>query len=227
MPLDQVRYSRLIASAAFDASFYKGTWQDLSRNGLAMTPVGNPSWARCNGRPCLKQNAAADCVTSAAVPMAVDVLGDFSLEVTFSLSTGGLWANLLTQGGVGGGFTAYWVSATQQVLLYLFTAAGAYAEQINTPVGSILPSRRYHLLMQSLAAGTNGRVTINGVHVAPVLMLAGVVAAGVNSAITTAGNSDAGCRQNVSTSRLWQGTMTNEDAQVLYQAARELTGGEV
>ena len=225
MAYDQNRYQSLIQRAAFNAEFFRGTIQDLSSAQRAMSFVGAPTFGRVNGHPCLKQNAAGDRVTSGAVPMAVDVLGDFFLEVTFSLSTGGQWANLLTQGGVGGGFTAYWVSATQEARLYLFTAAGAYAEQINTPFGSILPSRRYHLLMQSLAAGTNGRVTINGVHVAPVLMLAGVVAAGVNPVITTAGSSNAGCRQNVSTSRLWRGQYTNEDATCLAAAAESLVGG--
>ena len=225
MAYDQQRHRALVQSAAVNYEFWRGTIQDQSSRGLAMSFVGAPTFGRVNGHPCLKQNAAGDCVTSGAVPMAVDVLGDFFLEVTFCVSTGGLKANLLTQGGVGGGFTTYWVSATQQVLLYLFTAAGAAAGQIYTPVGSILPSRRYHLLMQSLAAGTNGRVTINGVHVAPVLMLAGVAAAGVNSVIITAGHSNAGCRENISTSRLWRGQYTNEDATCLAAAAESLVGG--
>ncbi len=192
-----------------------------------MSFVGSPSWTMINGLPAIKQNAATDYVTSTAVPMSVDVLSEFFFESVFSLTSGGLWVNILTQGGVGGGFSAYWVSATNQVLFYLFNAAGAYAEQINTPVGSILPNRKYHLIMQSLTAGTNGLVWINGVPVAPVLMLAGVVAAGVNSAIVTAGNSDSGARNTTILSRLWRGRATNSDAQALYGAAHILTGGEV
>jgi hypothetical protein len=228
MGYDQDRYNSLISRAAFDCSFYKGTWQDLSPARRTMTAVGSPSFTMVNGLPALRQNAVGDGSTSAVVPAIVDPSGAFSIEVCGAVygPAAATWGYFLRQQTLGG-FFAYVDPSTQRFLVATNTAAGALARTLQSPVGSFPRATQRHLIMSSTSGATAGLSWVAGVPGAVTLGGAGVSAPCNPAAVIVMAQSDVGVRVQSLIIRVFPFALTNEDCAALYGAARALTGGEV
>ena len=220
MPFDVDRYRSLISRAAFDCSFYKGTIQDLSPAQRAMSFVGAPTWGQVNGVPCLQMNGAVRVSTSAAVPRVVDTTNTFWVELLGSHST----TDYLMYQISGGGWTVYYISATNQIVLGTYTAATANARNVNM-AAMPLPGRLFHIVGYLDPVGLGGQWWVSGMPVATVFANTGVPANCANAIFQLANVGPAIGRGMIN--RVWSGTPANEDVSALYGAAHVLTGGEV
>jgi len=234
MAFDQNRYFSLIQRAAFDASFYKGTIQDLSSAQRAMSFVGAPTWARVNGRPCLSLRGGAYVRTTVAVaPVIPDLTAQVAYEALFVMpSATGLIDYLFHQQGAapGGGVSLGVFDTTlanQNIYMHGIPAGGGNGRYLAVAAGSCPNGRMAHVVQTAENTFTSGRAWVNGIARTvtlsdfnpPAVSLVATIRAGGYGFLVPHG---------VMIVRVWQGvTFTNEDAQVLYQAARELTSGEV
>ena len=224
MAYDQQRYRALVQSAAVNYEFWRGTIQDQSSRGLAMTPVGNPSWGRVNGRPALKQNAAGDGVTSGNVANIVDVTGSFSVEGFFTPMI--LGANFpLRQwlGGGSGGFALTHDYGGGRSALYLLNNVGGVARTITMAAGTHPAGVLRHVLIVSLAGGISGYCWMNGIPVGPVFIGAGV-AANIAANAAVAAGAGTGLMSSLLI-RAYPFALGNEDVTCLAAAAESLVGG--
>ena len=223
MAFDQQRYSRLIASAAFNAEFFRGTIQDQSSRGLAMTFAGAPTWTRVNGKPAISQagSSANYVLSTAAVASLVDLTGTFSLELLFCASAIERDRPIQQIDGTNTGIIAQRESAsTSYVYLY---SGGAVVRSIGTPAGATAASLIHHLVFTSVAGGTSGYVWHRGIPLAAALSGAGAAANPAASVVRLGlGASRLGRTLVV---RLWQQAFGNPDANCLAEAAREMVGG--
>jgi hypothetical protein len=220
--VDQDRYRSLIARAAFNAEFFRGTIQDLSAAQRVMTFVGSPRWSKLASWPCLKQNAANDGAVSAVVASIVDTTQAFWVELLivppFTAST------LLLQFNAGG-WRCYYDGTSQLLYLLTTTAVGGNARYCNSSVGSVPVRRPVHAVLGLDPVGLSGRIFLNGVpavtafvnNAPPVLCAAAI--------LNVCGVGGESMRSMIA--RVWQGTPSNEDCQALYQQAKLLVGGEV
>ena len=229
MPVDQDRYNRLLASTAFDASFYTGSIQDRSRYQRAMTFVGAPTWTKINGWPALSGLVNGDGTTSANLPLVLDVTQTFSVEIlTLVSGVSGNYTTAWRQTGAGffGGAEIQVVSRANGIQLYatVYDAAGAVARQILSPNPSFAYRTAAHGLMTYIAGGGAGRCWINGVPTAVTLAGAGVPfnLAPPRPIISGGAGYWTGTYLLV---RVWQGDTTNEDATCLAEQAKLLVGG--
>jgi hypothetical protein len=147
MGYDQDRYARLLASASFDCSFYKGTWQDLSKNRLAMSAVGSPSWTMVNGLPALASRVG-NRIQSAVIAGIVDITQPFFVELLMSPSGTEYLLYQLNAGGM----TVYYDTTVSYVQLYTYTAALGVARYITSPVGSWLARSFKHVIRSGCLA---------------------------------------------------------------------------
>jgi hypothetical protein len=222
MPFDNARYNSLIARASFDCSFYKGTIQDLSPARRAMSFVGAPSWTMVNGIPALKQ-AAGGYITSVATPSVINSTLPFFVELLYQPYAPGDYPMFQVAAG---GWTVYYNNpAIGQLGLFTYTAAPANGRFINAP-GVAYPGQLAHHVGYIDPVGLGGLWWKNGVPVATVFTNTNPPAVCANTAFRVCGGGAASSSISM-IARVWQGTPTNSDAQVLYQAARSLTGGEV
>jgi len=222
MPVDQDRYRSLIARAAFNAEFFRGTISDLSSAQRAMTFVGSPTWGRLNGFPILKKNAAADGTTSAAVAPVLDVTGSITFEGLF-VADDVFMPVMFRQVGGTGGVSFGNLSGVNRGEVYLLDAAGAGARFVMTAIGALPAHRPRHLIISSIDGGTSGLVWINGVPSTCTLALAGVAASPPVSVVTTLGAVSAAGQAMIS--RCWPFLFTNEDAVCIAEQAKLLVGG--
>ena len=229
MPLDQQRYRALVESAAVNFDFSRGTIQDLSPAGRAMSFVGAPTWARVNGRPCLNQNAINQGATSGVVGPVVDVTGSFSVEVLLQagVETPVPSVNVpLYQATAGvGGFAfqlrtgAGWWTAYMD----LFGLGGGVQRRLTMPVDSWpWDTKPRHGIIVSRNATSDGLAWLNGIPRAVVVTLIGPLANIVNQTVLV--GADRGmCIYSLV--RAYPFALTNEDAACLAEAAREMVGG--
>ncbi len=231
---DKDRYLRLRESAVFNMEAWRGTYQDQSKNALAMTAVGTPSWTSINGLPAL-----SDCVNmvgaaSAATGAIVDVTTAFSVEVCGIAAIAGnpFWIRHRLGGG-GGGFGLFCgiTSANGYFGLILYTAAGAAARTNYIPspaLQTLHTSQLFHLIVVSTGGGTGIIGSVNGVNRSVLLTGAGVAA---NTGATAVQLGGAGGSSTGSTTillvRAYPFALTNADVATLYASAKLLTGGEV
>lgn len=218
---DHDRFLALRESAAFNMEAWRGTFQDQSRNQLAMTAVGRPGWTQINGLPCLKQNAAGDQVRSGAVASIVETTTQpYWIEA--------VWRNGATNTAYamyqfnGGGWTAYCDGAGRTIAIGSLTAAGALARYCFPAAGS-LPTNTFRHVVACLNPVTlSGLCWINAVPTAVTFVNAAapVTCAATNFIVS----SQAGGGLHTLLCRVWQGTPTNADAACLYQAAKSLVG---
>ena len=226
MPADQDRYRSLIARAAFNAEFFRGTIQDLSAAQRAMTFVGAPSFGMINGLPCLKQNAAGDYTTSAAIPAVLDVTASWSIEALFSPGPGTI-ATILQQVGAAnaGGFSFQWRNTggdVDVILVYLFDlAAGPRLLYSNNGVFTRYSTR--HAIISGINGGASGKMWLNGVPIVCNLFGAAAPAnIAVNRALTTLVGP---VITTASLIRVFPFALTNADATCLAEQAKLLVGG--
>lgn len=225
MPFDSARAASLIARAAFNAEFFRGTIQDLSSAKRAMSFVGAPTWSRINGRPCLKQNAAGDGTTSGVVDNIVDVTAPFWVEALFTTTNPGAACYVLQQGAVAaGGFIFYWsLGAGTLFRVELYDGAAGGARSVNTPAASGPYNTTRHVIIgiEPLV----GSCWINGVPGTPLVVNTRAATNCAPRAVRMMGTVGGGCQAGFI--RCTQGTPSQEDATCLYQQARILTGGDV
>ncbi len=223
--LDQDRLQRLLASTVFRSDLWRGTWQDLSPAQRAMAAVGTPGWSRLNSWPILKQSAAADGTTSAAVAAIVDVTGAFSVEwCGVPMIAGAGVDTLLGQVGATGGFLFAWDCINGVFVLTLYNNAGAVARTISTPAASAVVQQASHVVITSTAGGAAGTASIRGIPVVAALGGAGVAAnIGANSAVVSGGG---GLGMMASLISRASGVAWGmEDRVCLAEAAKQLVGG--
>lgn len=229
MPVDTARYNSLISRAAFNMEAWRGTYQDLSANRLAMTAVGTPTWGVVNGLPCLKQGTVGDGATSATVQRIVDVTGSFTVEWLFSAQyVDGNDNFIIRQGTGGGGFGIYVATpgAGQfRAVLVIYDAAAAAARYVYYNPGLPL-FWQYHMIYNPRTGGTSGATWINGTPVTTTLAGAGVSANIAVDRVVTVGVGAGGLKE-FSIMRVFPFSLGNEDVTVLYEQAKILTGGEV
>jgi len=224
MAYDQNRYQSLIQRAAFNAEFFRGTIQDLSSAQRAMSFVGAPTFGRVNGHPCLKQNAAGDGVTSGNVANIVDVTSPFFLEAIFGVFPGDLPCYIIQQGvATFGGFIWYWSASGRLYQLEIYDAAAGAARTLSTPVDSQPARTLRHALFA--VSPLSALTWINGIPVTPLVTNTRVPTNCAPRPLRVLATLGGGCQAMIA--RVWQGTPTNEQVNDLYQAARELTSGEV
>jgi hypothetical protein len=223
MGYDQDRYNSLISRASFDCSFYKGTIQDQSKSRLAMSFVGSPSWTMVNGLPALRQNAANDRASSAAVPCVVDVTIPYCAEWVLTPTKNVLGYGLYQVNG--GGFVFYYDGAGATVALVSLTAASAVGRYCFTAAGTFPLFRTRHALFALDPVGLSGRAWVDGIPTAVTFVNVGAVQSCAAAALGVGGVG--GPSVNSMLCRVWQGTPTNEDCVTLYQAAKTLVGGEI
>lgn len=225
MAVDQDRYRALIARAAFNAEFWRGTIQDLSPAQRAMSFVGAPTWGRINGNPCLSQRANADGVTRAAENPLIDVTGPFFVELcVINHIAGNL--SYIRHGGVGatGGWKLTWDPANERASLDLFTAAGAVARTVYNPNNSLAPRNKpFHTIMATALGGTTGACWTAGLPAVATLAGVGVAAAAPAINLYAGGFGTGLCDSLII--RVWSGVPTNADATCLAEQARLLVGG--
>jgi len=221
MPFDQNRYSSLIQRAAFDASFYKGTIQDLSSAQRAMSFVGAPSWAKCNGLPILRQNAAgAGAATTGAVASVINSTQPFWVECLVSTTTTAAYVFFQQNAG---GWYCFTDPLNTRFLLITVTAALGNARYLVTVSARLAANRLNHIVAALDPVSLAGYSWINGApnpttfaNIAPP-----VVCAATQLQVCGAG----GLAARGMIARAWQGTPTNEDATCLAAAAESLVGG--
>jgi len=226
MPLDQTRYRALVESAAVRFDFgYTGSWQDQSSRGLVMTPIGNPSWARCNGRPALAQRAAGDGATSGAVANIVDVTANLTIECLFApMIIGANYPLRQWLGGGSGGFALTHDYGGGRPALYLINNVGGVARTITVAAGTQPAATLRHILISSLTGGTSGYCWVNGAPVAAILIGAGVAANIAANAAVVAGGAGTGLMSSLLI-RAYPFALGNEDVTCLAAAAESLVGG--
>jgi len=227
MPYDSDRARSLIARAAFNAEFFRGTISDLSNAQRAMTFVGAPTWGMINGKPALRQNTAADLVNSAAVPAIVDVTADFSLEFVIEPHRFGDDTPDIIRQTNNGGFYCFWhgFPAVQRFYLRLQTNAGATAREIITPVASATMNAAQHVIITSQAGGTSGSSWKNGIPQVATLAGAGVAANCPATILTAFGYPTNATRYTYLLERVYPFALTNADASCLAEQAKLLVGG--
>jgi len=216
---DQDRYRSLIARAAFDCSFYKGTIQDQSAAQRAMAFVGAPTFSRCNGLPCLKQNAAADGATSGNIAAVVDTTQPFWCEALIDPPSTGT-CHLIYQVNAGG-FTFYWDASVPRIFLMTRTAALGNARYGFATV----VKRPQHLVVSLDPVGLTSNGWVNGVPLGMTFTNTAppVLCAATPVVVCGAG----GLNMRSLLARVWRGAPTNEECAALYGAAHVLTGGDV
>lgn len=224
---DKDRYNSLIARTSFDGSFYKGHYQDCSKNRLAMTAVGKPSWTMVGGLPCLVQRAAGDRVTSGNIASPISCVAPFFVEHLGSNRQSEAVLSYLnaSNADVAGGWYLGYNATAACMVLYTRTAAGGLARFTNTPIGGMGNGRLCHTVMYIDTVGLSGSSWVNGFPVVTTFTNAGIPAddAGISLvALGRAVNQSAAMIE-----RAWQGTPSNADVAALYGAAHSLTGGEV
>jgi len=226
MAFDQNRYFSLIQRAAFDASFYKGTIQDLSSAQRAMSFVGAPTFGRVNGHPCLKQNATGEGCTSGAVLGVVDMAASWTIETLHRQDVGDSWLCRWAGPASAGGFLQSNFAAGGRILVYEYDAAGVPQRQLFSPAGGVTPpNKTLHTLTSSIAAGTSGRMWFNGIPQVVTLIGAGVPVNPVASPVGFGMSGGAGGLATEMILRVYPFALTNEDATCLAEAAKELVGG--
>lgn len=220
MTVDMVRYNRLIASAAFDCSFYTGSIQDRSSPAQrAMSLGGGMGWTRVNGIPCLAQRSAGDVVQSGVVASVVDCATQpYFAEVVFSARLSGFPVSQIDTGG----WRLYY-NGVGGIVFGSLSAAYAWARYLSF---AVTPNSLTHVVCGVNPVGLSGTAWINGVPVAPGFTN-GAVPANCNPTLLHVGGYNAGPTHRTLIARVWQGTPSNEDVAALHGAARALTGGEV
>lgn len=220
MPFDVDRYNSLIARCAFDMSAYKGTYQDLSRNARAMVFTGAPTWTQINGLPALHMNGAVRVQTSGAVASIVDTTAPFFLEMLLSHST----TDYVMYQVSGGGWTVYYISGSNQMILGTYTAATGNARNASM-ISMPPPGTLTHVIGYLDPVGLTGQWWVRGVPVTTTFNNVAAPANCANAVFQLANIGTAIGRGMIN--RVWQGTPTNEDVAALHGAARVLTGGMV
>lgn len=230
MSVDWGRYNDLQARAAFAMNAYSGSYQDQSKNRLAMTAVGTPGWTQVNGWPALSGCSNGIGVNSGAVANIVDVTSSFSVESICTSTTQGLSPVIRQQSVGGGGLQFYCDMATPGVGYYamiLYTAAGAVARTLYLlpAMAALVSTKHAHLVMVCNNGGATATFFVGGVPIAGTLVGAGV-AANSGAALVRVLGAGGGSTGNMTASliRAYPFALTNADASCLYGAARSLVG---
>jgi len=219
---DKDRYVSLVSRAAFNMEAWRGTYQDQSRNQLAMAASGSPSFTMVNVLPALTQNAAGDGAWSAATASIVDTTLPFWIEALIVPPPENVYVFYQFSAG---GWSCYFDSANSRIFLMTYTAVGGDARFCSSPIGSLPVGRPSHVVIGVDPVGLSGRVHVGGVPaIATFVNTAPPVVCGPATLDVC---QPGGSFMRALIARAWQGTPSNEEAQTLYQAASVLCGGEV
>lgn len=189
---------------------WRGTYQDQSKNALAMKGSVPTSWAQVNGLPCL----VTPNVASAATPAVIDVTGSFTVETMCAARYGG--AVVFQQSGLGGWYR--YNHAIGWHSLYLLNAAGALAITFSTPAGTLITNRIQHVVFSSIGGGASGAAWVNGIPVTVSRATPAAPAANVAVAVAAVPTSSTAYLL----ARAYPFTLTNADVATLYNAASRL-----
>ena len=224
MPFDVARYNDLIARATFDASFYKGTWQDVGRNRFAMQPNNSPGWTQMNGLPMMSMPATNNYPYSVLqAPQFVDVTGTFFVEWLCCHRRGTGYHRPISHFDADGGFASGTYMTNGYVGLQLFRAGGAWAVELYTANSVAKYNQPIHVIIESTNAGASGKCWVRGL---PVALNRASAGPAVNSAAAyiRSGSTDGSAVGDVMLSRVWTGACSNADATCLYGSAKSLVG---
>lgn len=214
---DKDRYQSLISRCAADFSFYKGHFQDCSKNRIAMT-IGAWScwWTQCNGLPVFNSPVGGLAFSTAALAPLIDYTQPFSVEFCrIGPYSGYLGSTVLRQNN-NGGFALYDIANNYYLVTY--TNAGVLARRT---FASALSDRSSHFVYTLGANAGSTLVWSGGVPVANTFS-AGVSANNANQAVLVAHG-----QRGAFIARIYPFALTNEDVATLYASAKLLTGGEV
>jgi len=224
MSFDTTKYNNLIARAAFDASFNKGTWQDLSRNKTATITNGPLMWSPISGQPALSMPVGIG-VASTAVPAILDVTQSCAIEVLLSRISSISVGYNIRQCNVGPirGFVSY--NSGVSFVFAFYDAAGLYRSYT---IAALQSSALYHIVLSCNNVAVTGSGWSNGIPISVTVASAGVIPVNiVGSAIIDLIAFAATQPFRFGLVRLFPFALTNDDATCLYQASRTLTNGDV
>jgi len=205
MPYDSDRARALIARAAFNAELWRGTVQDLSSVQRAMVINGTLRFVPYGSVVGVTMRTAADYAYRDNVPALVDATASFSLE-TLVYPCNGIAERMMYHLGVGASGAWAWLTAPPAGPWIIFwDAVGAFARSIQLPAGSLPLNKLTHLLIVPSAGATAGKAL----------------------RFYSIGSAGGGGLLGIVINRIYPFTLGNEDAQVLYQQAKILTGGAV
>jgi len=216
-------YQRLVQSAVFNCEPWRGTTQDLSQSGRAMSYVGTARLGKTGSVQRLRQLASGDGTTSGNETNIVDVTTDFWIEALFAANNPGAACYVLQQGlSTFGGFIFYWSSGAGRVFVIETYDGVAGAARTRTSFAASVPaySERHVVLHVSPAAGT---YWFNGIPSVPTSVNTRAPTNCAPRAIRVMAALGGGCQ--VGLVRAWQGIPTNDDASCLAAAAQNLCSG--
>lgn len=225
MPFDVDRYNRLRESAVLNQEALRGSYQDQSRNRLAMTAGPGIGWTQINGIPAIVREAdAGPVISSGVIAQIVDATASFACEAIIkpTIYTTDV-AFMISQTAAGGsGLWFYWQN--DYVRVRLLNSAGAAFVTFSTPNASVPPNHVRHVIVNSVSGGTSTSGFVNGVPVKMTTLAGAGALAAFSGPLLSMSN-----RSYISALciRVYPFALTNADAQALYGAARALTGGEV
>jgi len=222
MAFDGSIYLDILRIVTCEFPFYLGTIQD--QHGRPTSFGGAPTWGTIPGGATLCQRANGDgCSTTFAVDPVVDVTTDFWCESVFEPHAVGatddwLLRQSITVNGDAGGFRWAWDTTTGTVRLTLYQAGAGVARTMTSPANSIALNYPFHALVCSRAGGTAAAMWLNGIPVAVTLGGAGAAGNVVTAEVIAGGNTG---QAHLALSRCGQGILGNDEANVLWLAARD------
>ena len=224
MPFDVDRFLKLRESAVFNCEFWRGHYQDLSRNQYAMAwSAGATEWEQLNGLPVITLHTNRT-VRTGLVPAVIDTTGAFSFEWLIRVARVNFaFADWQAGAGNNGGFLVY--QNGNNLVPTFFNAAGATRTAVFTlPGGS---QTWFHCVWSCPSmVGATSTYYINGIpytatHAGAVVPTN--IVANRNFDIGAIGGSP-NVRSTLGRNRLYGSALSAEDATCLYGAARSLIG---
>lgn len=215
-------YSELLSSAALNFELWRGHIQNLGTASMTMAYNGTPRFTNKNKTNVFLQGNS-QYIASGVIPYVVDVTGTFTVEcAVLPLTKLGGGSALYQKNN--GGFQLYYVDPATgenslRWVLVLYNNAGGDARYIYTDAMSL--NQTNHFIIQSTTGGTAGSLWINGSPVTPLLAAgAGVAANCANIGISVMGYGAATSMWTLV--RAFPGTISNDEASVLYGAYRTI-----
>jgi hypothetical protein len=223
MAVDWDRYNRLRESASFNCEFFRGHYQDCSKNARAMTAVGSPSWTMVNGLPALVSPAG---IVSGNVAALVDVTTSFAIEILYRRGPeSGANGMIVSQQMAGNtyGFSMFYQGGNGRFLSQVANAGGG--DGLVYYGGTLERGATNHSIHCIRSAGTAGSIWYGGV---PVTTTVAAAVAPLNITAPSPvrllnagyGAQNAACLLV----RVYPFALTNSDCAALYGAARSLVG---